>query len=95
MKLSREKVEHIADLAKLELSDEEIGRYQAQLSAILAYFEDLQALDTDEIPPTATVLPLRSVTRADEVGSTLERGVALDNAPEVEDGCFKVPAVLE
>jgi len=95
MKLSREKVEHIADLAKLELSDEEIGRYQAQLSAILAYFEDLQALDTDEIPPTATVLPLRSVTRADEVGSTLERGVALENAPEVEDGCFKVPAVLE
>ena len=95
MKLSREKVEHIADLAKLALSDEEIGRYQAQLSAILAYFEDLQALDTDEIPPTATVLPLRSVTRADEVGSTLERGVALDNAPEVEDGCFKVPAVLE
>jgi len=95
MKLSREKVEHIADLAKLELSDEEIGRYQAQLSAILAYFEDLQALDTDEIPPTATVLPLRSVTRADEVESTLERGVALENAPEVEDGCFKVPAVLE
>lgn len=95
MKLSRERVEHIADLAKLALSDEEIGRYQAQLSAILAYFEDLQDLDTEEIPPTATVLPLRSVTRADEVEPMLERGEALENAPEVDDGCFKVPAVME
>jgi aspartyl-tRNA(Asn)/glutamyl-tRNA(Gln) amidotransferase subunit C len=95
MELSRERVEHIADLAKLELSDEEIGRYQAQLSAILAYFEDLQALDTEEIPPTASVLPLRSVTRVDEVEPTLEREEALKNAPEAEDGCFKVPAVLE
>jgi len=94
MELSREKVEHIADLAKLELSDEEIGRYQAQLSEILAYFEDLRALDTEEIPPTATVLPLRSVTRADEVEATLEREKALENAPEAEDGCFNVPAVL-
>ena len=94
MELSREKVEHIADLAKLELSDEEIGRYQAQLSEILAYFEDLRALDTEEIPPTATVLPLRSVTRADAVEATLEREKALENAPEAEDGCFNVPAVL-
>jgi len=95
MKLSRERVEHIAELAKLELSDEEIGRYQAQLSAILAYFEDLQALDTEEIPPTATVLPLRSVMRADEVEPTLKREKTLENAPDAEDGCFKVPAVLE
>jgi aspartyl-tRNA(Asn)/glutamyl-tRNA(Gln) amidotransferase subunit C len=95
MELSRERVEHIADLAKLALSDEEIGRYQAQLSAILAYFEDLKALDTEEIPPTATVLPLRSVMRADEVEPTLQREKALENAPDAEDGCFKVPAVLE
>lgn len=95
MELSRERVEHIANLAKLELSDDEIGRYQRQLSAILKHFEDLQALDTTEIPPTATVLPVHSVTRADEVGPTLERDRALENAPETEDGCFKVPAVLE
>jgi aspartyl-tRNA(Asn)/glutamyl-tRNA(Gln) amidotransferase subunit C len=95
MKLSRERVEHIAALAKLELSEEEIETYQAQLSAILEHFEKLQELETDEIPPTATVLPLRSVTRADEVERPLAREKALENAPEREDGCFRVPAVLE
>jgi len=95
MKLSKEEVEHIADLARLNLSDEEITTYQAQLSAILDYFEHLQALDTEKIPPTATVLPLRSVTRSDEVEPPLDREKVLGNAPEAEDGCFKVPAVLE
>jgi len=95
MKLSQERVEHIANLAKLELSDEEVATYQAQLSAILEHFERLQELETKEIPPTATVLPLRSVTRADEVEQPLLRDEALKNAPEVEDGCFQVPAVLE
>ena len=66
MKLSREEVEHIADLARLALSDEEVARYQEQLSAILEHFEHLQELGTEDIPPTATVLPLRSVMRADE-----------------------------
>lgn len=95
MKLSRETVEHIADLAKLELSDEEIAAYQAQLSAILEHFEHLQELDTERIPPTATVLPLRSVTRDDDVETPLTQDKALENAPESEDGCFKVPAALE
>jgi aspartyl-tRNA(Asn)/glutamyl-tRNA(Gln) amidotransferase subunit C len=94
MKLSREKVEHIADLAKLALSEEEVATYQAQLSAILEHFEQLQELETDEIPPTASVLPLRSVTRTDEVEQPLAREEALRNAPDAEDGCFKVPAVL-
>ena len=95
MKLSRETVEHIADLARLDLSDEEVAQYRAQLSAILEHFEQLQALETEEIPPTATVLPLRSVTRADEVEEPMAREDALENAPETEDGCFRVPAVLE
>jgi aspartyl-tRNA(Asn)/glutamyl-tRNA(Gln) amidotransferase subunit C len=95
MELSRERVEHIADLAKLELSEGEIATYQAQLSAILEHFEKLQELETEEIPPTATVLPLRSVTRPDEVEPPLARGKALENAPEAEDGCFRVPAALE
>lgn len=95
MELSRERVEHIADLAKLDLSEEEVATYQAQLSAILEHFEQLQELETEEIPPTATVLPLRSVTRPDEVEPPLARRKILDNAPEAEDGCFRVPAVLE
>ena len=95
MKLSRERVEHIADLAKLDLSDDEITRYQAQLSAILEHFEQLQERETAETPPTATVRPLRSVTRVDEVEMPLEQAEALKNAPEADGGCFKVPGVLE
>ncbi len=95
MKLSREEVGHIADLAKLALSDEEVARYQEQLSAILEHFDRLQELETEEIPPTATVLPLRSVMREDEARPPLEREKVLENAPDTEDGCFRVPAVLE
>jgi len=95
MKLSREEVEHIAELARLALCDEELALYQEQLSAILEYFERLQELDTEAIPPTATVLPLRSVMRDDEVRPPFPREDILANAPAAEEGCFKVPAVLE
>jgi aspartyl-tRNA(Asn)/glutamyl-tRNA(Gln) amidotransferase subunit C len=95
MKLSREEVEHIADLARLALPDEEVATYQEQLSTILEHFEHLQELETEDISPTATVLPLRSVMRADEARPPLERGKVLENAPEAQDGRFKVPAVLE
>ncbi|MDY6875394.1 MAG: Asp-tRNA(Asn)/Glu-tRNA(Gln) amidotransferase subunit GatC [Chloroflexota bacterium] len=95
MELSRREVEHIAELARLALSDEEVDLYQEQLSAILDYFERLQELDTDAIPPTATVLPLRSVMCADEPQSPFPREDILANAPADEEGCFKVPAVLE
>jgi aspartyl-tRNA(Asn)/glutamyl-tRNA(Gln) amidotransferase subunit C len=95
MKLSLEQVQHIAELARLALSDEELALYQGQLSAILEHFEQLQALDTEAIPPTATVLPLRNVMRADESRPPFPREDILANAPDAEDGCFKVPAVLE
>jgi aspartyl-tRNA(Asn)/glutamyl-tRNA(Gln) amidotransferase subunit C len=95
MKLSREQVEHIAQLARLALSEEEKALYQGQLSAILDYFERLQELDTEAIPPTATVLPLRSVMREDEPRPPMDRGDILANAPAAEDGCFQVPAVLD
>ena len=95
MKLTREQVAHIAELARLALTDEELALYQEQLSAVLEYAERLQALNTDAIPPTATVLPLRNVLRADEARSSMARDDILANAPQVEDGCFRVPAVLE
>jgi aspartyl-tRNA(Asn)/glutamyl-tRNA(Gln) amidotransferase subunit C len=95
MKLSRQEVQHIAELARLDLSEEEEALYQEQLSAILEYFERLQELDTEAISPTATVLSLRSVMRADEPGSPFLREDILANAPASEEGCFKVPAVLE
>lgn len=95
MKLTLEQVEHIAQLARLTLSAEEKALYQEQLSAILEYFETLQELDTAAISPTATVLPLRSVMREDEVRPSMDREDILANAPEAADGCFEVPAVLE
>ena len=94
MKLGREEVQHIAELARLALSDEELVLYQEQLSAILEYFDRLQELDTEAIPPTASVLPLRSVMRADEPRLSTAREDILVNAPDAERGCFKVPAVL-
>jgi aspartyl-tRNA(Asn)/glutamyl-tRNA(Gln) amidotransferase subunit C len=94
-KLSHVEVEHIAELAKLSLTDEEKERFREQLSAILEYAEMLQHLDTEAIPPTATVLPLRNVTVADEVRPSFPREDVLANAPETEDSCFKVRAILE
>ncbi len=95
MKLSLAQVEHIAELARLSLTDKEKALYQEQLSAILEYAERLQALDTTTIPPTDTVLPLRSVMRADEPRPSLSQEDVLANAPEAEAGCFKVQAVLD
>jgi aspartyl-tRNA(Asn)/glutamyl-tRNA(Gln) amidotransferase subunit C len=95
VKLTLAEVEHIAELARLSLSDDEKTLYQEQLSAILEYAERLQALDTSAIPPTATVLPLRSVTRADEPRDSMSREDVLANAPQVEADSFRVQAVMD
>ena len=95
MKLTLAQVEHIAELARLALSDDEKARYQEQLSAILEYAERLQAVDTSTIPPTATVLPLRNVMRADEPRDSMSREDVLANAPQAEADCFRVQAVLD
>ena len=95
MKLTLAQVEHIAELAKLALSDDEKSRYQEQLSAILEYAERLQTVDTSTIPPTATVLPLRNVMRADEPRDSMSREDVLANAPQAEADYFRVQAVLD
>jgi aspartyl-tRNA(Asn)/glutamyl-tRNA(Gln) amidotransferase subunit C len=95
MILTREQVAHIAELARLALTDDEIALYQEQLSAVLDYAERLQALDTGDIPPTATVLPVHSVMRADQAAPSMPPGDVLANAPDSADGCFRVQAVLE
>ena len=94
-KLSRAEVEHIAELAKLSLTDEEKEKFGEQLSAILEHAEVLQRLDTGAIPPTATVLPLQNVMAADKVRPSFSREDVLANAPQAENGCFKVRAILE
>lgn len=95
MTLTLEEVEHIADLARLRLTEEEKNRFRQQLSAILDYAASLQALDTSSIPPTFSVLPVRSRLRPDEPRPGLPREELLRNAPDVENGQFRVPPVLE
>ncbi|HOJ00037.1 MAG TPA: Asp-tRNA(Asn)/Glu-tRNA(Gln) amidotransferase subunit GatC [Anaerolineaceae bacterium] len=95
MSLSRKEVEHIALLARLDLSEEEIQRYAEQLSAILEHVAALQELETGHIPPTSSVLPLRSGLREDEPQPGLDTGRALQNAPQAEKDQFRVPPVLD
>jgi aspartyl-tRNA(Asn)/glutamyl-tRNA(Gln) amidotransferase subunit C len=95
MKLSLDDVEHIAELARLRLSEDEKARYREQLSEILEYAARLQAVDAAGISPTSSVLPARSVLRKDEPRPGLSQEEALRNAPETEKGQFRVPPVLE
>jgi len=95
MKLSPEEVKHVAELAKLTLSDEEVTLYADQLSAILEYAEAVLEIDTSSVPPTPYVLPVVNVMREDEPEPSLENDTALANAPESDDGFFRVRAVFE
>lgn len=94
MHLSREEVEHVAALARLGLSDDEMTRMQSQLSAILEAIQALDAIDTDAILPTAQVTALTNVTRPDVVSGSLPRDAVLANAPRQSEGFFEVLAVL-
>jgi aspartyl-tRNA(Asn)/glutamyl-tRNA(Gln) amidotransferase subunit C len=95
MSLTLEEVEHIAALARLRLTVEEKTRYREQLSAILDHMAMLRRLDTSDIEPTATVLPLRSVLRPDAWRPSLPPAELLANAPAVEAQMFHVPPVLD
>lgn len=97
MPLTRTQVQHIAELAKLKLSDEEIDRMTPQLSAILDHAARLQELNTDAIPPTASVVPLLNVMREDQVAPSLPRDDVLANAPDKDehDEFFRVRAILK
>ena len=92
--LSLEEVEGIARLARLALTDEEKRMFQTQLSAILDYVEALQGLDTTDIPPTASALPVDNIMRPDEVRPSLPVEDALANAPDQAENQFRVKAIL-
>jgi aspartyl-tRNA(Asn)/glutamyl-tRNA(Gln) amidotransferase subunit C len=95
MKLSREEVLHIAHLARIGLTEDEITRFSEQLSNLLESFEILQQVDTTGVPPTAQSVALQSVMRDDETAPSLPPDDILANAPRREGGCFRVRAVLE
>jgi aspartyl-tRNA(Asn)/glutamyl-tRNA(Gln) amidotransferase subunit C len=95
MALTREEVLYIARLARISLREEEVDRLAGELSGILDHFAALQELETGDVEPTAHPLPLRNVTRDDEVAPSLPLEDVLANAPETEDGYIRVRAVLE
>jgi aspartyl-tRNA(Asn)/glutamyl-tRNA(Gln) amidotransferase subunit C len=84
MSLTREQVLHVARLARLALTDDEVERYQAQLSGILEHAERVMALAAEDVPPTSHSIPLTNVFREDEVGECLTQDKALSTAPEAE-----------
>ena len=92
--LTRADVEHVARLARLALTDEEIDALTTELGAILEHAAQVSALDTAGVPPTAHPLPLVNVFRADVARPGLERDEVLAAAPESEDGRFRVPRIL-
>ena len=95
MKISRQEVEHVAKLARLELSEQEKEKLTDQLSNILTYVEKLNELDTKGIEPTAHVLDIKNVMRDDVAATSLPQERALANAPDKAAGHYKVPKIIE
>jgi aspartyl-tRNA(Asn)/glutamyl-tRNA(Gln) amidotransferase subunit C len=92
--ISRDDVAHVARLARLELTDDELDTFTGQLAAVLDHAQDVEALDLADVPPTDHPLPLGNVLRPDVVGPTLAPEDALAAAPQAEDGRFRVPTIL-
>ena len=95
MKISEQDIKTVASLSRLRIREEEKDDVLFQLNKILTYVENLQALDTANVEPTTYALPMQNIFRADVVKPSLDRELALSNAPLKEDGYFKVPRVLE
>jgi aspartyl-tRNA(Asn)/glutamyl-tRNA(Gln) amidotransferase subunit C len=91
--ISEEQVRHVANLARLGLTDEEVTKMSGQLGSILDSIEKISELDLEDVPPTANPLNLTNVLRQDKVRGELDREEALRPAPEVVDGMFAVPRI--
>ncbi len=94
MSLSDEQVRHVARLARIALTDEEVAGLASQLSDILAYAEQVGEVAAGDVVPTSHPYPLANVARADAPGPSLGQDEALANAPAVEDGRFRVPRIV-
>ncbi|MEK5059241.1 Asp-tRNA(Asn)/Glu-tRNA(Gln) amidotransferase subunit GatC [Paenibacillus shunpengii] len=95
MSITKQDVQHVAKLARLNLSETEEAQMTEQLNAILQYAEKLNELDTEGVEPTTHVLHVSNVMREDEVRESLPIEKVMLNAPDEEDGQIRVPAVLE
>jgi len=93
-RITRDEVAHVAGLARLKLTDDELDRFTGQLAGVLEHAADIAELDLDDVPPTSHPLGLRNVFRPDVRRPTLDRDEVLASAPSVEDGRFRVPPTL-
>ncbi len=94
-KITKSDVEHVAQLARLELSEVENTKFTEQLGSVLEYFEKLDKAETSDVKPIDQINEMENVTSDDLIGEKYERGELLKNAPEQEDGFIKVKAVFE
>jgi aspartyl-tRNA(Asn)/glutamyl-tRNA(Gln) amidotransferase subunit C len=93
-RISTADVAHVARLARLALTNDEVERFTVQLGAVLEHARDVEALDTAGVPPTAHPLPLRNIFRDDVVVPSLDRDEVLAQAPDTENGLFRVPRIM-
>lgn len=95
MKITKETIEHVANLARLNLNEEEKSMLTLDMEQIISYVDKLNELDTSEVKPTDHVIPISNVFREDKSEPSYPREKVLANAPSSEDGCFKVPKIVE
>ena len=95
MKITLQEVEHVARLARLALSEEEKEQMRSQLDRILGYVEKLNQLDTTGVEPTSHAIPMTNVFREDALTPSLSREEAMGNAPDRQEGFFRVPRIIE
>ena len=93
-RLSSEVVAHVAQLARLDLTDEELALYTGQLAAVLEHAADVEALELDDVPPTLHPLPLVNVLRDDDPRPGIDRDEVMAMAPDAEGGRFRVPRIM-
>lgn len=94
-KVTKETIEHIADLARLNISEAEKEKFTLEMEKIISYVDKLNELDTTHVKPMEHVIPIRNILREDVVTGSFDREKLMGNAPSQEDGCYKVPKVME
>ncbi|MDQ0156854.1 Asp-tRNA(Asn)/Glu-tRNA(Gln) amidotransferase subunit GatC [Robertmurraya andreesenii] len=94
-RITAEQVKHVAHLARLAVTEEDVQKFTQQLDAIITYAEQLNELDTEHVEPTSHVLNMKNVMREDIQSEGLPREEVLKNAPEHENGQIKVPSIIE
>jgi len=93
--ITNERIKKIADAVRIEISDEEAAKYTEEISSVIEYANILSELNTDDVEPTTHGIVLGNVLRKDEPKHTITQEDALENAPDQEDGHFKVPSIME